>query len=166
MPIKTWPEAFLAQSKSDLDVIEYLKSSSLPDCHRFHYLQMAGEKLGKAMLSGSGNAGQPKFTHAALVRSLQLLKANPRVREYMGFKRKQDFKNYIDSLLQLAAWIENLAPSRAGRYGPNPEYPWEDRNNSSLIAPTEFDFVQCCPGALVKIPKLVGLLRSIAHNGL
>ena len=165
MPIRTWPEAFLAQAKSDLDVIEYLKSSSLPDCHRFHYLQMAGEKLGKAMLSGSGNAGQPKFTHAAIVRSLQLLKANPRVREYMGFKRKQDFKSYIDSLLELAAWIENLAPSKAGMYGPNPEYPWEDRKTNSPIVPAEFHFVQCFRGSLAKMPQLVALLRSLSHNG-
>ena len=141
MPAKNWSEAFMDQAKSDFSVMEMLNKSNLPDCHWFHYLQMATEKLGKAMLSTSDPGLPPKFTHIALVRSLQLLKANPRVRADMNMGGRP-FAAYIDSLLGLAAWIERLAPSAAGQGGANPEYPWVDYTSKKLIVPADFSFSQ------------------------
>lgn len=44
----TWSEAFAAQARSDLDVYDFLTSSTMPISHRLHYLQMWLEKICKA----------------------------------------------------------------------------------------------------------------------
>lgn len=164
MPADNWSEAFLDQAKSDFSVMEMLNKSNFPDCHWFHYLQMTTEKLGKAMLSTSDPGLPPKFTHIALVRSLQLLKANPRVRADMKMGGRQ-FAAYIDSLSDLAKWIERLAPSAAGQGGANPEYPWADKKTGSLIVPADFSFSEYSSGYKVQLIKLNELLRSLLKNG-
>ncbi len=165
MPADNWSEAFLDQAKSDFSVMEMLNESDFPDCHWFHYLQMTTEKLGKAMLSASNSGRPPKFTHAALVRSLQLLKTNPRVRADMNIGAASEFKAYIDSLLDLARWIERLAPGTAGHGGANPEYPWADKKTGRPIVPADFSFSQCSARYAVQLIKLDGLLRSLLNNG-
>ena len=164
MLANNWSEAFLGQAKSDFSVMEMLNESDFPDCHWFHYLQMTTEKLGKAMLSTSAPGRPPKFTHVALVRSLQLLKANPRVRAGMKMDGKQ-FAAYIDSLLDLASWIERLAPGAAGQEGANPEYPWADRTSKELIVSADFSFSQYSSIYTVQLIKLNRLLRSLLKNG-
>ena len=42
--------AFATQAASDLDAFEALTATTLPTCHRLHYLQMWLEKLCKAYL--------------------------------------------------------------------------------------------------------------------
>ncbi len=44
---------------------------------------------------------------------------------------------YIDSLLLYARLIEDLAPSNANN-GPNPEYPWQGRDE--VTAPADYAF--------------------------
>jgi hypothetical protein len=46
----TLSEAFAAQAASDMDAFDVLEPSSIPHCHRLHYLQMWLEKLCKAYL--------------------------------------------------------------------------------------------------------------------
>ncbi len=164
MPASNWSEAFLDQARSDFSVMEMLNESDFPDCHWFHYLQMTTEKLGKAMLSTSAPGRPPKFTHIALVRSLRLLKANPRVRADMEMSGTQ-FAAYVDSLLGLASWIERLAPSAAGQDGANPEYPWVDKASKKPIVPADFSFSQYSSGYKIQLIKLNELLRSLLKNG-
>lgn len=63
---------------------------------------------------------------AFLVRLMQTLKGRPMVRRQLRFEDAIVFKQYIDSLLDLADRVERLAPRAAGTSQPNPEYPWGD----------------------------------------
>jgi len=119
-----WSEVFLTQARSDWDVSEHLKETSLPTCHMLHYLQMATEKLAKAyLLAGPTDIKSVRSTHRAVTRFLQLLSRNEGLREEMGMKPRQ-LRTYVQQILPLAHKIESLAPSLAGN-GPNPEYPWK-----------------------------------------
>jgi hypothetical protein len=49
-----WHDGYLEQARSDWDVYGTLSIGSVPDCHALHYLQMATEKLSKALLLAGG----------------------------------------------------------------------------------------------------------------
>jgi hypothetical protein len=46
----SWREAFLRQAHSDYAMVLHLNEPSVSYCHRLHFLQMAAEKLGKALM--------------------------------------------------------------------------------------------------------------------
>ena len=116
-----WREAFLAQARSDHAIFFRLNDANVEYCHRLHYLQMACEKLAKGFLTPLSSATPPEPTHAVLVRMLQVLKTRPDVRRRLGFQDAARFRNYINSLLEVADKIEKLAPDLAGFSQPNPE---------------------------------------------
>jgi hypothetical protein len=155
-----WRDAFLRQARSDQMVMDRLNAPGVAYCHRLHYLQMVSEKLAKALLCRSDDAASPPRTHIALVRMLQVLKSRHDVRRKLGFTEATIFKRYVDSLLDLAARIEGLAPALAGLHQPNPEYPWEDQTIHRVIAPADFAFADFDPKKPAML-KLQQLLRDL-----
>jgi hypothetical protein len=127
----TWRDAFLRQARSDYAVWQKLGTPGVEYSHRLHYLQMVAEKLAKGLLCDPGSATPPAPTHAAFVRLLQVLKTRPEIRRQLGYTDASVFKRFLDSLLDLGAKIEGLAPSAAGFAHPNPEYPWRDSNSGN-----------------------------------
>lgn len=97
-----WHEAYLAQARSEEAIRKPLTAARVQYCHRLHYLQMVTEKLAKAMLTLTGSPKPAPTTHAAFVRMLQVIKGRRDIRQQLGFTDATLFKNYIDSLLDLA----------------------------------------------------------------
>jgi hypothetical protein len=158
-----WHEAFLEQARSDQHILDRLAHPAVEYCHRLHYLQMVAEKLAKSLLTPPGSAAAPPMSHAAFVRMLQVLKGRPEIRRQLGFDDPVCFKQYIDSLLDLAGRIEALAPAQAGLTQSNPEYPWKDPDTLEIHAPCRFDFPSFDPRApkMAKIHQLIRILLRI-----
>lgn len=103
---------------------------------------MVTEKLGKAYFWRSGHP--PRKSHASFVRFLQALDSRPspdlaRIAGHFGFRRADDFENWIPTITPLAYDIERLAPDLAGDNGPNPEYPWPWALPVNAPASSEFE---------------------------
>jgi hypothetical protein len=79
-----WHEAYLVQARSDYAVLRGLGLQNADYCHRLHYLQMASEKLAKAMLTAPGDDQAAPISHVMFVRMLQVLKGRPEIRRQMG----------------------------------------------------------------------------------
>lgn len=160
-----WHDAYLAQAKSDYAVMKRLNRPDVEYCHRLHYLQMATEKLAKAMMTRRGSNTPAKKSHAMFVRMLQLIRNSRDVRQQLGYYKADFFVSYIDSLMDLASKIERLSPDQAGFTRPNPEYPWwKDQAASHVWAPSEYNFPEFDPldPKMVKIELLVGDLLRLA----
>ena len=158
----------MAQARSDWAVLKRL-SGKVETCHTLHYLQMATEKLAKALLTSPCGADPAPPTHVIFVRMLQVLKARPEIRVRLGYgDAAQAFRKYIDSLLDYAGRIERLAPDQAGFDHPNPEYPWLDKPKRQVLAPCEYSFDQFYPRdkktitKMAKIDMLVGELLKLS----
>ncbi len=162
-----WHEAYLTQARSDHRLLGNLgkRGKDVEYCHRLHYLQMATEKLAKAILTPRGGTDPAQTSHVMFVRMLQTLKRNRRLRRLLGYGRATAaFTNYIDSLLDLAARVEQLSPDQAGFTRPNPEYPWRSHGSQAVLAPVEYDFPEFNPRdpRMVKLEALVSdLLRLV-----
>jgi hypothetical protein len=157
-----WHESYLAQARGEWAIMRRLATARVATCHRLHYLQMVTEKLSKAVLTSAGSATPARTTHAAFVRMLQVIKGRREIREQLGFTDAAIFRNYVDSLLDLAGKIQQLSPDQAGLAQPNPEYPWEDPTTHQVQALVEHDFPEFDPSDLrmLKIDRLISdLLR-------
>jgi hypothetical protein len=128
---------------------------------------MCSEKLAKAILYSNTPSSQQNnnFHHTALVAALRHLKTNPRLRNVMGFNSTRQFGKFIDSLLNTANWIEQLAPSASRLQIPNPEYPWVDARTRELSIPAE-DFVVDPSVSVLQLAKLEALLPSLTRHGI
>ena len=153
-----WHEAYLAQARSEEGIRKQLTAARVEYCHRLHYLQMVSEKLAKATLTPIGSPRPAPTTHTAFVRMLQVIKGRRDIRRQLGFTDATLFKNYIDSLLDLAAKIQALSPDLAGLTQPNPEYPWEDPLTHAVQAPVDYDF----PLFDTRDPKMLKIDRLIS----
>lgn len=83
------------QANSDLMTLELLQTHGGAPCAILHYLQMIGEKIGKAYAWRSGRA--PRKTHVGMVaflRSLGSVRQSERhlVADALGFRRFDDFR--------------------------------------------------------------------------
>jgi hypothetical protein len=159
-----WHDAYLVQARSEHSLLRKISSPDVEYCHRLHYLQMVTEKLAKAMLTSPESATAAPTSHTMFVRMLQVLKTRPEIRRRLGYRDAGVFKAYIDSLLDLAARIERLAPDLAGLTRANPEYPWEVPATHQVVAPTEYAFPEFDPRdpKMIKIDQLIGdLLRVV-----
>ena len=135
----TWKEAFLKQAESDYSVFQEFNVGKKPVAQQLHYLQMATEKLAKALSCGHGKE-PPKTTHAALGRFLRISKGRPELRRDLGYEGNyQAFVSYVDSLLPFAEKIEGLAPEGKRLDKPNPEYPWLN-HQGQVIPPVDYAF--------------------------
>ncbi len=102
---------------------------------------MVTEKLGKAYFWRTGRPSRK--SHASFVRFLQTLddRKEPdltRIVKLLGFRRAEDFGNWIPTITPLAYELERLAPALAGDNGPNPEYPWP--RAAPVYAPVSYAF--------------------------
>lgn len=133
-------EAFALQSLSDLEVLELLRASELPDSHQLHYWQMVAEKVGKAIRITANQSGGAAYSHASIVKALRLVRMHPNSADVLGFSSRASLHELIDvKCLPLASDIENLAPAII-KDGPNPEYPWSLSGSASWMAPCRHSF--------------------------
>jgi hypothetical protein len=142
-----------------------LAGAGVEICHRLHYLQMITEKLAKALLTPRGGDEPAPTTHMMFVQMLQSLKRRPEIQERLGYRTVSTFRNYIDSLLDLAGKIERLSPNLAGLSRPNPEYPWRDKAAKRVWAPAEFEFpeLDSTQPRMLKMHRLVDDLLRLAR---
>jgi hypothetical protein len=152
-----WHEAFLRQARSDQAIRQRLNHPSVENSHRLHYLQMVCEKVAKAFLVRSTADDAPPAIHNIFVRFLQGLKSQRDIQLLLGYHDVKIFRRYIDSMLDLARRIEQLAPSQAGLNQPNAEYPWRDAVTGTIFAPVDYEF----PLFDVGDPRMIRLERLI-----
>jgi hypothetical protein len=158
----TWTKGLLKQAQSDYEMYGKLSDPSVPICHRLHYLQMACEKLAKAF-SRKKNTHPPK-RHTALVSFLQHSKQR-NIYEALGYANNPlAYSAYIDSLMDIALKIENLAPAGGGKDGKvNPEYPWKDAVGNIQV-PVDYPYVEFSPQDFSKMHTLLSNLFRIAEE--
>jgi hypothetical protein len=161
MMADSWRSAFLAQAQSDYRIFQtVLKAPDTELCHQLHYLQMASEKLAKAVLLRRAR-DRPPLSHKGFVQFLRDLSAlHPTIRREFAFTQAGMLRAYLASLLPIAAAIENLAPDLAGN-GPNPEYPWATRGG--IVAPCKFDFpaLRLWPGVRHRDARIVRMMQFL-----
>jgi hypothetical protein len=135
---QNWQAAFLRQARVDWESYQRARQGTWPDCHRLLFLQMATEKLGKALLiAGHSSLETVSQTHAAFVKFMQIVSNQRKLRNALGIQKSQQTAQFR-TLLPLAYEIEVLAPALA-QHGPNPEYPWENVSGS-ILAPADYPF--------------------------
>ena len=156
----SWRAAFLRQATSENAIRRQLNTAQAEYSHQLHYLQMVTEKLAKGLLASPEDTNPPAPVHGALVRLLQSLKGQPHLRKQLGYNDPAIFRRFINSLLDLAASVEQLAPSAAGFDRANPEYPWRDKISSQVLAPIDFRFdaFDARNPQMIKLEALVGQL--------
>lgn len=128
--------AFLRQARSDLDAYFLLARADIPDCHALQSLQMAGEKLGKALRMAAQAQGAAQYSHAAIVKALRLVRNRRSAAAALSGGNRERLRFAVDSCLALANDLERLTPALA--HGPNLEYPW--LRGVEWIAPADFAF--------------------------
>lgn len=153
-----WTKAYARQADADFKMYQMLeRNSSVKECHKLQFLQMACEKLVKAYLcGGSASPITLQKSHAYIAGTLPIV-----------LRQQADAMNFTDRNAQwvlqhakhLSQEIELLAPAvkRGGQRPDNCEYPWED-NGGNLHVPLEWSF---SPTQLIwepagrSIPKLI-----------
>jgi hypothetical protein len=145
-------EAFLLQAKSDYTVYRMLLEQDreqVPACHPLHYLQMATEKLAKAILISSGVGEFDRYSHVAFsLMPSHLARAD--VARKLGWENFRLFRLFLRRAVIIFRAIDELNPSvglqqpgGGSRDGPNTEYPWRSRNVKGgfvWMAPTQHSF--------------------------
>jgi hypothetical protein len=145
--------AYLRQASSDLAVYQALYARpELPACHALHYLQMATEKLAKAVLlaTGSRTEADVRASHKALSLLPGVLKGRRSDAQRVDYANPRAFDSFLDGVKSLCRAIDELSPSigpqQAGggaADGPNCEYPWFGRGGAAgehWLAPAEWAF--------------------------
>jgi hypothetical protein len=144
-------DALLRQARSDFAIFEFLRIQDrdvVPMCHPLHYLQMATEKLAKALFIAI-NLELDRFSHVAFSHiPFQLARAD--VAKKLGFRSFKAYRAFLVRAAPLFRAVDELNPSVglqvAGggpKDGPNVEYPWAGRmagGVESWIVPAEYRF--------------------------
>lgn len=153
---RNWKLAFLQQARADWEAYQKTHETFWPACHRLHFLQMATEKLGKALLlAGQAELERVTSSHAAFVKFVQVASYDRNLQIRLKMTKTQ-LKTHFRQLLPIAYEIEILAPALA-RNGPNPEYPWRDRTGKICI-PVVYSFPQT---KLLQSPNGLRLLKHL-----
>ena len=153
---RSWQVAFLKQARADWEAYQRAHEPIWPACHRLHFLQMATEKLGKALLvAGETALEEITHTHSAFVKFMRVVGNNRRLHVKLGMTKSQ-LRAQINQLLPMAYEIESLAPALA-QGGPNSEYPWLDQLGH-LHVPVEHSFSLT---KLLQTPQGIKLLKYI-----
>jgi hypothetical protein len=135
---RSWQTAFIKQARNDWAAYQRTLHPSWSVCDRLHYLQMATEKLGKALLiGGKTDLDRLMGSHAAFVKFLRIAANNYYLPVKLGMTKAQ-LKAYFTQFLPMAHEIEILAPALA-QGGPNPEYPWADKSGQ-IFVPADYSF--------------------------
>jgi hypothetical protein len=158
-----WRDAFLRQARSENSVRNRLNDPTIEYSHRLHYLQMVTEKLAKGYQAPPADYDHSPKIHTGFVRFLQTLKGNTSIRDGLRYDPGPVFNRFLDSLLDLAKRIEQLAPSAAGLSRPNPEYPWRDAGTSEIRVPADYDFPDFSPRdlSMIRLERLIKQLLPI-----
>lgn len=131
-------DAFLEQARSDFSAYEMLLRADppMPECHVLHYLQMATEKLAKALLIRCGH--HPGTSHRAFSRVAAELAARRDILLAIGYQHPDKAARSLHAMRSVFESIEALCPSVAGDaaqaaglrrgQGRNAEYPWWERD--------------------------------------
>jgi hypothetical protein len=155
-----WREAFLRQARSENSLRNRLNDPRIEYSHRLHYLQMVTEKLAKGYQTPPRDYDHPPKVHIGFVRFLQTLKGNSGIRDTLRYGPGPVFNRFVNSLLDLAKRIEQLAPSAAGSNNPNPEYPWRDAGTGEIRVPVDYDFPGFSPRDISMI-RLEALIKQL-----
>lgn len=135
-PETGWNTAFLRQAEADYRLfIRLLNDPAAAQCHIVHALQMATEKLAKALLASDQQP--PPRMHTAFTNFVRFCGADVRLMRRLKM-RSGAYRAFVRSLLPIALEIERLAPSGAGLNQPNAEYPWATAD--AVIAPVDHRF--------------------------
>jgi len=156
--LHAWQLAFLKQARADWETYQRIDDPTWPMCHRLHFLQMATEKLGKALLvTGDMPLERITHTHAAFVKFLRVALNSHNLQNGLRMTYSQ-VRAHFNRLLPIAGEIEMLAPTLA-QDGPNPEYPWPDRAGQ-ILAPIDYSFPLM---KRLKSPQGAQLLRHLGY---
>jgi hypothetical protein len=158
-------EAFRRQAASDLRLLHLLLRQStddVPQCHRLHYLQMAAEKAGKAVVFAlGGQVSQEGYSHSFVGPLLNVLK-RATISRALGYppEKYRAYVEHLNSLRPFLAHVERLHP-RSGR-DPNVEYPWEGPSAEGGMVwhvPAEWAFaVHASPGQWDRAVRFIRVL--------
>jgi hypothetical protein len=147
--VPTRAQAFVTQAGSDLAAFEALSKTTLPTCHRLHYLQMWLEKLCKAYLWLPSGAPDLRGIHNVVAKVLPRMIGEHWRR--IGFVQRPN----LSLIRALCREIDLLQPTvdDGGRRPDNVEYPWIDSNGVECI-PSTWTFpiasrLQTNPGRLL-----------------
>lgn len=147
-----WRTAFLRQARSDYALFQTLRTQDdVPLCHKLHCLQMATEKLAKALQTPPGR--RPDRTHTAFASFVQTATTNPQLRRISRYQNRAQYRAALSSLLPLAQSLEDLSPE--GPDHPNPEYPWEQ--NGQVVSPLDYAWT----GFQLQSPAMIRLLQFL-----
>jgi len=143
--------AFLAQARSDYRTFEILLAQprdEVPECHPLHYLQMACEKLAKA-LRGKISGTPVGRSHVAFSRLARELAVRQDVLVAVGYSKPAETARFLGRATPLFRQLEQLCPSVAGQQaqddgldwdqGENAEYPWRGAGDD-WTAPADHSF--------------------------
>lgn len=135
---QNWQTAFLKQARVDWDTYQRIRQGTWPECHQLLLLQMASEKLSKALLVvGHSSLETIAQSHAAFVKFMHIASNQRKIQKTLGMKKSQQ-RAQFKTLLPLAYEIELLAPALA-QNGPNAEYPWKNASGN-ILAPADYPF--------------------------
>lgn len=149
--------AFFKQAHSDYLMYRWLNQHQKERCHQVHYLQMACEKLAKAILAQSANQ-MPRVSHFTFTAGLKQLKQRVDIIHQLQYSTKKEaFYRQIDSLLPLAEQIEKIVPESQARQ-PNPEYPW--LSNDTVFSPLDYPFDEIL-SQRIQLTRLQRLLDNL-----
>lgn len=127
--------AYLAQARSDFQVFEFLLGApraAVPECHPLHYIQMATEKLAKAIMLAMEADGFDRFSHVAFSQLPYQLRRRD-VARMLGWSNFKAYRQFLRRSAPVFRAIDELNPAvgtseAAGRRdAPNVEYPWPGR---------------------------------------
>jgi hypothetical protein len=134
-----WVTAFATQAKADFDAWDKLKDLPLSPCQALHFLQMACEKLTKAVLCEAGSdLLDLQSSHAYTAKNLHRILSG----QLKDWNTSRNSLRALEGFMKrLAREIELLSPAvdDGGKRPDNCEYPWEDGMGNVWI-PAEYQF--------------------------
>lgn len=141
----TQQQALFRQAQSELAVqVRLMDADAHPACHHLHMLQMATEKLAKAVALTDSPRGFGQ-THIAFSKIVGALRARRSLAAAMGWDYLR-YRDFIDRAGKIMRDVEELhpqVPTSGVDDGPNVEYPWLGKRDSQTvawIAPADFRF--------------------------
>lgn len=108
--------AFLRQARSDFAAFDHLVRQprlAIPQCHPLHYLQMAAEKLAKAVLDAAGALNDP-YSHVAFSQMPYRL-ARADVARAIGFRNMRAYRRFLKRTTGIFREVDEQVMS--GRFG-------------------------------------------------
>ncbi len=119
--------------------------------------------LTRSILCSGSSRPYPK-THYAFVRLLKLSKRHPKIYKLLGYRgNRAAFGAYVDSLLETAKAVEDLAPVGGDYDKLNAEYPWRDATGC-VVTPTQYGYPEFSETDMSKLQTFVINLRRVSGD--